>query len=134
MSSNLVPKEIKNVTLTPSDWKMTKMGHMRYFLSLETGSILLMFKICDSLSCGSELKLMKTRGGKTLAGLQVEHVILLFRGKDVTKGQKFMSIRPSREPHVGNADQVRVPGVLGVVEGVTGPSPLLPVQVASDPL
>ena len=79
---------------------MTKTGHMRYFLSLEIGSILLMFKICDSPSCGSELKLMKTRGGKTLAGLQVEHVILLFRGKDVTKGQKFIAELPSNAPAV----------------------------------
>ena len=42
-------------------------------LALEFGSILLVLKICDSLSHGTELKLMKICGRKTFAGLHVEH-------------------------------------------------------------
>ena len=48
LSSHLLHKEV-NMILTPSDWKITKTGQI-FILSLEVGSILLMFKICDSLS------------------------------------------------------------------------------------
>lgn len=88
-------KFFKNLTLTPLDWKMTETGQIKFFLSLKVGSILSTLKICDSLSWGSEVKLTKTCGGKTFAGLHVVCVIPLLRGSDVTKGPKFRSISPS---------------------------------------
>lgn len=57
-------------------------------LVLEFGSILLMLKICDSLSHGAELKLMKICEGKTFAQVCTWSTrTLLFRGNGY-EGQK----------------------------------------------
>ena len=69
-------------------------------LVLEFGSILLMLKICDSLSHGAELKLMKICGGKTFAGLHVEHQDSSVQ-RQWLRRTEGMSRSPSRERRLG---------------------------------
>ena len=69
-------------------------------LALEFGSILLMLKICDSLSHGTELKLMKICGRKTFAGLHVEHGDSSVHRQGIQKDKRHEHV-PKQRPHLG---------------------------------
>ena len=106
-------------------------------LVLEFGSILLMLKICDSLSHGAELKLMKICGGKTFAGLHVEHQDSCSEAM-VTKDRRHEQVPKQRTPFRAMLTISGCLGVLGVgrvgTGTVIGPSPVLPVcYLTSDP-
>ena len=67
-------------------------------LALEFGSILLMLKICGSLSHGTELKLMKICREKTFAGLHVEHCESSVQRQWLQKDKKHEHFSKQRTP------------------------------------
>lgn len=69
-------------------------------LALEFGSILLMLKMCDSLSHGTELRLMKICGGKTFAGLHVEHCESSAQRQWLQKDKRHERF-PEQKPRLG---------------------------------
>lgn len=88
------------------------------------GSILLMFKMCDSLIPGAELKLLKICGGKTFAGLQVLNVvILLFRynGYKETRAWSFLQAENPPGAMLKMSGRLRVLGVVRAPSLVLSP-------------
>ena len=83
-----------------------------------------MFKICDSLGPGAELKLMKICGGKTVAGLHVEHQDSSVQRQWLQKDRSLEHVPKQRTPFRATLT-VWVSAALGVGT-ITGPSPLLP--------
>ena len=57
-----------------------------------------MFKICDSLGHGAELKLMKICGGKTVAGLHVEHQDSSVQRQWLQKDRRLEHVPKQRTP------------------------------------